>query len=262
MSHSLDHIMKPSNVAVIGASTKPHTIGSDLMKRLIEFGFKGRIYPVNPKGGMIEGLQAYPSVLDIEGPVDMAVIVVNSKFVLSTIDQCHEKGVKGLVVISAGFKESGKEGAEMEAQLYERVKKYGMRCVGPNCLGVVNTHPDVRMDACFAESLPVRGDIGFVSQSGALGGGILNILQDLGIGFAQFVSIGNQADVNAEDAIEYWEDQDDVRQILLYMESIKDPANFRKLASRVTKVKPVLALKAGRSAAGASAASSSFISPT
>lgn len=256
MSHSLDHIMKPSSIAVIGASTKPHTIGSDLMKRLIEFGFKGRIYPVNPKGGMIEGLQAYPSVLDIEGPVDMAVIVVNSKFVLSTIDQCHEKGVKGLVVISAGFKESGKEGAEMEAQLYERVKKYGMRCVGPNCLGVVNTHPDVRMDACFAESLPVRGDIGFVSQSGALGGGILNILQDLGIGFAQFVSIGNQADVNAEDAIEYWEDQDDVRQILLYMESIKDPANFRKLASRVTKVKPVLALKAGRSAAGASAASS------
>ena len=160
MSHSLDHIMKPSSIAVIGASTKPHTIGSDLIKRLIEFGFKGRIYPVNPKGGMIEGLQAYPSVLDIEGPVDMAVIVVNSKFVLSTIDQCHEKGVKGLVVISAGFKESGKEGAEMEAQLYERVKKYGMRCVGPNCLGVVNTHPDVRMDACFAESLPVRGDIG------------------------------------------------------------------------------------------------------
>ena len=256
MSHSLDHIMKPSSIAVIGASTKPHTIGSDLMKRLIEFGFKGRIYPVNAKGGMIEGLQAYPSVLDIEGPVDMAVIVVNSKFVLSTIDQCHEKGVKGLVVISAGFKESGKEGAEMEAQLYERVKKYGMRCVGPNCLGVVNTHPEVRMDACFAESLPVLGDIGFVSQSGALGGGILNILQDLGIGFAQFVSIGNQADVNAEDAIEYWEDQDDVRQILLYMESIKDPANFRKLASRVTKVKPVLALKAGRSAAGASAASS------
>ena len=156
MSHSLDHIMKPSSVAVIGASTKPHTIGSDLMKRLIEFGFKGRIYPVNPKGGMIEGLQAYPSVLDIEGPVDMAVIVVNSKFVLSTIDQCHEKGVKGLVVISAGFKESGKEGAEMEAQLYERVKKYGMRCVGPNCLGVVNTHPDVRMDACFADNVKAR----------------------------------------------------------------------------------------------------------
>lgn len=248
--------MRPRAVAVIGASSKPHTIGSDLMKRLTEFGFKGSIYPVNPKGGEIEGLRAYPSVLDIEGPVDMAVVVVNSKFVLDVVDQCHQKGVKGIVVISAGFKEAGKEGAQMEEALRERVKAYGMRCVGPNCLGVVNTHPDVSMDACFAESLPVRGNIGFVSQSGALGGGILNILQDLGIGFAQFISIGNQADVDAEDAIDYWADQDDVGQILLYMESIKDPVNFRRLASKVTKRKPVLALKAGRSAAGASAASS------
>ena len=248
--------MRPRAVAVIGASSKPHTIGSDLMKRLTEFGFKGSIYPVNPKGGEIEGLRAYPSVLDIEGPVEMAVVVVNSKFVLDVVDQCHQKGVKGIVVISAGFKEAGKEGAQMEEALRERVKAYGMRCVGPNCLGVVNTHPDVSMDACFAESLPVRGNIGFVSQSGALGGGILNILQDLGIGFAQFISIGNQADVDAEDAIDYWADQDDVGQILLYMESIKDPVNFRRLASTVTKRKPVLALKAGRSAAGASAASS------
>lgn len=248
--------MRPRAVAVIGASSKPHTIGSDLMKRLTEFGFKGCIYPVNPKGGEIEGLRAYPSVLDIEGPVDMAVVVVNSKFVLDVVDQCHQKGVKGIVVISAGFKEAGKEGAQMEEALRERVKAYGMRCVGPNCLGVVNTHPDVSMDACFAESLPVRGNIGFVSQSGALGGGILNILQDLGIGIAQFISIGNQADVDAEDAIDYWADQDDVGQILLYMESIKDPVNFRRLASKVTKRKPVLALKAGRSAAGASAASS------
>ena len=131
-----------------------------------------------------------------------------------------------------------------------------MRCVGPNCLGVVNTHPDVRMDGCFAESLPERGNIGFVSQSGALGGGILNILKDLNLGFAQFISIGNQADVNAETAMEYWENEDDVEQILLYMESIQNPANFRKLASRISKKKPILALKAGRSAAGASAASS------
>lgn len=131
-----------------------------------------------------------------------------------------------------------------------------MRCVGPNCLGVVNTHPDVRMDGCFAESLPERGNIGFVSQSGALGGGILNILKDLNLGFAQFISIGNQADVNAETALEYWENDEDVEQILLYMESIQNPANFRKLASRISRKKPVLALKAGRSAAGASAASS------
>src|SRR5574344_2125331 len=131
-----------------------------------------------------------------------------------------------------------------------------MRCVGPNCVGDLNTHPDIRMDGCFAESLPERGHIGFVSQSGALGGGILNILKDLNLGFAQFISIGNQADVNAETALEYWENEDDVKQILLYMESIQNPANFRKLATKITKKKPVLALKAGRSAAGASAASS------
>ena len=253
---NLDKIMKPKSVAVIGASTKAHTIGSDIMKRLQEFDFNGKIYPVNPKGGVIEGLEAYTSVLEIPEAVDLAIIVVNSKFVLQTVDQCHEKGVGGLVVISAGFKEAGSDGAALEAELLKKVRAYGMRCVGPNCLGVVNTHPAIRLDGCFAETLPVRGDIGFVSQSGALGGGILNILKDLNIGFAQFISIGNQADVNAEDAIEYWENEDDVRQILLYMESIQNPANFRRLAGRITKHKPILALKAGRSAAGASAASS------
>ena len=252
----LDKIMKPKSIAVVGASTKEHTIGSDIMKRLQEYNFNGKIYPVNPKGGIIEGLQAYTSVLEIPGEVDLAIIVVNAKFVLSTIDQCHEKGIKGLCIITAGFKETGAEGAESEKQLLAKVREYGMRCVGPNCLGVVNTHPDIRMDGCFAESLPERGNIGFVSQSGALGGGILNILKDLNLGFAQFISIGNQADVNAETALEYWENEADVEQILLYMESIQNPANFRKLASRISRKKPILALKAGRSAAGASAASS------
>lgn len=257
MSTSLHSIMKPRAIAVVGASTRERTIGSEIMKRLIEYGFTGRIYPVNPKGGVIEGLEAVKSIRDLpSGEVDLAVIVVNAKFVLSAIDDCHAKGIKGLVVISAGFKETGAEGAELEKQLLAKVREYGMRCVGPNCLGVVNTDPALRMDACFAESLPESGDIGFVSQSGALGGGILNILKDLNIGFAQFISIGNQADVNAETAIEYWEDDPAVRQILLYMESIQDPANFRRLAARVSKKKPILALKAGRSAAGASAASS------
>ena len=252
----LDKIMKPKSIAVVGASTKEHTIGSDIMKRLQEYNFNGKIYPVNPKGGIIEGLQAYTSVLEIPGEVDLAIIVVNAKFVLSTIDQCHEKGIKGLCIITAGFKETGAEGAEAEKQLLAKVREYGMRCVGPNCLGVVNTHPDIRMDGCFAESLPERGNIGFVSQSGALGGGILNILKDLNLGFAQFISIGNQADVNADTALDYWENEAGVEQILLYMESIQNPANFRKLASRISRKKPILALKAGRSAAGASAASS------
>ena len=253
---TLDKIMKPRSIAVVGASTKAHTIGSDILKRLQDYGFTGNIYPVNPRGGVIEGLEAYPSVLDIPADVDLAIIIVNAKFVLQTIDQCHQKGIQGLCIISAGFKETGGAGAELEAELLKRIRQYNMRCVGPNCLGVVNTHPAIRMDGCFAESLPERGDIGFVSQSGALGGGILNILRDLNLGFSQFISIGNQADVNAETAMAYWENEDDVRQILLYMESIQNPANFREIATRISKKKPILALKAGRSAAGASAASS------
>ena len=252
----LDKIMKPKSIAVIGASTKPKTIGSEIMQRLRDYKFNGKIYPVNPKGGIIEGFQAYTSINEVPEEVDLAVIVVNAKFVLDTIDQCHKKGIKGLCIITAGFKETGKEVAELEKQLLQKVRDYGMRCVGPNCLGVLNTNDNVKMDATFAESLPVKGDIGFVSQSGALGGGILNILKDLNLGFAQFVSIGNQADINAETMLEYWENDDDVKQILLYMESIQNPQNFRKLATRITKKKPILALKAGRSAAGASAASS------
>ena len=256
LKEQLDKIMRPKAIAVIGASTKDHTIGSDIMKRLKEYNFTGDIYPVNPKGGEIQGFKAYTSVKEIPGNVDLAIIVIAQKFVLNAIDECHEKGIKGICIISAGFKEAGEEGAKAEKELVAKLKEYGMRCVGPNCLGVVNTAPDIKMDGCFAESLPERGNIGFVSQSGALGGGILNILKDLNLGFAQFISIGNQADVNAETAIEYWENEDDVKQILLYMESIQNPANFRKLATRITKKKPILALKAGRSAAGASAASS------
>ncbi len=256
LKEQLDKIMRPKAIAVVGASTKDHTIGSDIMKRLKEYKFTGNIYPVNPKGGEIEGFKAYTNVKEIPGEVDLAIIVIAQKFVLQAIDDCHEKGIKGICIISAGFKEAGEEGAKAEKELVQKLKEYGMRCVGPNCLGVVNTAPDIRMDGCFAESLPERGNIGFVSQSGALGGGILNILKDLNLGFAQFISIGNQADVNAETAMEYWENEDDVKQILLYMESIQNPANFRKLATRITKKKPILALKAGRSAAGASAASS------
>lgn len=256
LKQQLDKIMRPKSIAVIGASTKPATIGSELMQRLRDYKFNGNIYPVNPKGGVIEGFQAYTSVAEIPGDVDFAVIIIPQKFVLDTLDQCNKKGIKGICIISAGFKEAGAEGAQAEKDLLAKLQEYGMRCVGPNCLGVLNTHPDVRMDATFAEALPERGNIGFVSQSGALGGGILNILKDLNLGFAQFISIGNQADINAETAMEYWENDDDVQQILLYMESIANPENFRKLATRISKKKPILALKAGRSAAGASAASS------
>ena len=256
MKEQLDKIMKPKSIAVIGASTKPLTIGSEIMLRLKEYGFKGDIYPINPKAEQIEGFKAYPTVLDVAENIDFAVIVVPKQFIFETLDQCNQKGIKGVCIISAGFKETGGEGVELENQVLAKIQEYGMRCVGPNCLGVLNTSDDVRMDATFAETLPVKGNVAFVSQSGALGGGILNILKDLNVGFAQFVSVGNQADINAETMMEYWEDEDDVQQILLYMESIANPVNFRKLATRISKKKPILALKSGRSEAGASAASS------
>lgn len=252
----LSCVMKPRAITLVGASTREHTIGHDILKRLLEYGYKGSLYLVNPKGGEIAGRAVYKSVRELPDGIDLAIVAINARFVLDTVEQCHERGIKGLVVISAGFKETGTEGRALEEALAAKVKEYGMTLVGPNCLGVVNTHPDVRMDGCFAESLPRRGDIGFVSQSGALGGGILNILKDLGIGFSQFISIGNQAHVNAASAVAYWENEPDVRQILLYMESILEPQEFRRLAARTSKKKPVLALKAGRSAAGASAASS------
>lgn len=256
LKEQLDKIMKPKSIAVIGASTKPATIGSEIMQRLRDYKFTGNIYPINPKADNIEGFKAYPTVLDIPGDVDLAVIIIPQKFVLDVLAQCNEKGIKGICIISAGFKEAGAEGAKAELELLAKLQEYGMRCVGPNCMGVLNTHPDIRMDATFAEALPERGNIGFVSQSGALGGGILNILKDLNVGFSQFISVGNQPDINAETAMEYWENEDDVQQILLYMESISNPTNFRKLATRISKKKPIVALKSGRSAAGASAASS------
>lgn len=256
LNEQLDKIMKPKSIAVIGASTKEKTIGSEIMKRLKEYNFQGDIYPINPKADQIEGFKAYPTVIDVEGNIDFAVIVVPKQFIFETLDQCNQKGITGVCIISAGFKEIGGEGVELENQVLAKMQEYGMRCVGPNCLGVLNTNDDVRMDATFAEALPIKGNVAFVSQSGALGGGILNILKDLNVGFAQFVSIGNQADINAETMMEYWENDDDVQQILLYMESIANPENFRKLATRISKNKPIIALKSGRSAAGASAASS------
>lgn len=254
--NELDKIMKPKSIAVIGASTKEKTIGSEIMLKLTEYKFTGAIYPINPKASEVQGHKAYPSVLDVPGEIDFAVIVVPKPFVFDTIDQCNQKGIKGVCIISAGFKETGGEGVELEKQLAAKMKEYGMRCVGPNCLGVLNTNDAVRMDATFAPTLPEKGNVAFVSQSGALGGGILNLLKDLNLGFAQFVSVGNQADVNAESMLEYWENDDDVKQILLYMESITNPENFRKLATRISKNKPIIALKSGRSEAGASAASS------
>jgi acetyltransferase len=256
MSKALDAVMQPKSIAVIGASTKEGAVGNAILQNLIDFGYKGTLYPINPKADEICGLKVYKNILDLPTDVEMAVIIIPKDFVPAAIDECAKKGVKGLVIISAGYKETGAAGLEAEIALRDQVRKHGMKLVGPNCLGVINTAPDVMLDASFAMALPVAGKTAFISQSGALGAAILNLLKDLKVGLSQFVSIGNAADCTTETFLDYWKDEPNTDQILLYMETISEPAEFSRLAKQVTKKKPVVALKAGRSAAGASAASS------
>lgn len=256
MSRELDSIMRPKAIAIIGASSRQGTIGNEIMSKLTEYGFTGNLYPINPKAEEIYGVKVYKSIFDVPEKVDLAVIAVGRDQVIPVIDQCAEKDIKGIVVISAGFKETGNEGAELEKEVLKKVKQYGMRMVGPNCLGVINTEDGIKMDASFADALPLAGKTAFTSQSGALGAAILNISKDINLGVSQFVSIGNAADITAETLMEYWKDEPNTDQILLYTESIADPPEFSRLAKETTKKKPVIAIKAGRSAAGASAASS------
>jgi acetyltransferase len=243
-------------VAVIGASRHKQTIGHEILSNLMESEFTGAVYPVNPSVSSVHSIKSYARLTDIPGPVDLAVVVVPKDLVLQVVRECGKKGVKGLVVITAGFKEVGAEGAAAEERLAELVYRHGMRMVGPNCMGVINTEPDIRMNATFAAEVPTRGNIGFVSQSGALGAAIMADAAQAGLGIAMFVSVGNKADVSGNDLLEYWENNDDIGAILIYLESFGSPRRFTSLARRVTRKKPVITVKAGRTAAGARAASS------
>jgi len=255
-SVSLDPVFRPRSVAVIGASRRPQSIGYEILSNLIDHGFTGAVYPVNPATAVVRSMRSYRRLDDIEGPVDLAVVVVPRDRVLSVIDQCGRKGVRGVVVITAGFKEVGEDGAKLEQRVARRLKRWGMRMVGPNCMGVINTEPDVRLNASFAASSPERGNVGFISQSGALGEAILAHSTESGIGVAMFVSMGNKTDISGNDLLEYWEDNDDVQAILMYLESFGNPRRFTQIARRVTRKKPIVTVKAGRTAAGARAASS------
>ena len=256
MNKGIDSIMCPKTIAIIGASAKEGTIGNEIMRKITEYKFAGTLYPINPKAAEICGIKTYKSVLEVPENIDLAVIVVGQSHIFSVIDQCAEKNIKGIVTISSGFKETGKEGAALEDELLKKIKECGMTMVGPNCLGVINTAEDIKMDATFADALPLAGRTAFTSQSGALGAAILNISKDLNLGISQFVSIGNAADITTETLINYWKDEPNTDQILLYMESISDPKDFNRVAKEVTKKKPIIAIKGGKSAAGASAASS------
>lgn len=252
----LDCLFSPRAVAVIGASGRPGSIGGEIFKNLLEAGFEGPVYPVNPKAEHVRSVRAYPRVTDVPGPVDLAVVVVPAPAVAAAVADCGAKGVTGLVVISAGFGEIGGEGLVRQDQLRELIERFGMRMIGPNCLGLLNTSAAVRLNATFAPHYPPAGRVAFASQSGALGVAILDHAKGLGIGISTFVSIGNRVDVTLDELLAYWRDDLETDVILLYLESFGDPRRFSVLAREVSRVKPIVAVKGGRTVAGARAASS------
>jgi acetate---CoA ligase (ADP-forming) len=253
---TLDPILRPRSIAVIGASRRAGTIGYQIVANLLRHGYEGVVYPVNPKAGSIHAVPAYASVADIPGDVDLGMVVVPKEHVLDVVDQCGAKGIKGLVVISAGFREVGGAGAERERELVDRVRRYGMRLVGPNCMGVMSTAPELKMNATFAPSMPPAGPVSLMSQSGAMGVTILDYASEYGIGINDFVSVGNKPDVSGNDLVQYWADDERTKVILMYLENFGNPRTFTRLARKITKQKPIIVVKAGRSGAGARAASS------
>ncbi|MFO7549667.1 MAG: GNAT family N-acetyltransferase [Acidimicrobiia bacterium] len=246
----------PRSIAVIGASTKPDAIGGKLFGNLLREGFTGPLYPVNPNAQVVNSIRAYPSIAEVPDEVDLAFIVVPARHVLDVVRECADKGVRGLVVISAGFSEVGGEGAEMEQELLELVRGAGMRMVGPNCMGLLNTAPSVRMNGTFAPVYPPTGNIAMSSQSGALGIAILDYTRRHDLGISQFVSVGNKADISSNDLLLAWEDDPTTDVILLYLESFGNPRRFARLARRIARNKPIVAVKSGRTRAGSRAASS------
>lgn len=256
MPVSLDSILRPRSIAVIGASRRPSSIGWQILDNLVAHGFTGPVYPVNPNADSVHSIPAYPSIGDVPGPVDLAVVAVPAALALDVIRQCVKAGVRGLVVITAGFREIGGEGVQRERELLEILEGTGIRLVGPNCMGVLNMEEGVRMNATFAPSDPPFGHAAFMSQSGAMGLSVLDYAESFGIGLSMFVSAGNKTDVSGNDLLEYWESTDSVRLVLMYLESFGEPARFVRLGRRITRSKPIFVVKSGRTGAGARAAAS------
>lgn len=250
----LDAFFRPKSVAVIGASSKPGKLGFDIMKNMVQYGFKGAVYPVNPKGHSILGKNVVNSVGDLPDDVDMAVLVLPAKMVPQYVRDLAPHGVKACVVISSGFKEVGGEGTLLEQELARAAKETGIRVLGPNCIGVMDT--SVGLNASFAGSMPNKGHIGFFSQSGAMCLAILDWSLDNAIGFSKFVSLGNKVDLTETEMLEFLAQDDETRVIMGYLESVADGRRFMEVAREVTRVKPVVLVKSGITTAGARAASS------
>lgn len=255
-AESIRVLFEPRSVAIVGASARPATIGRALIDNLVQAGFAGAIYPVHPTADEIAGRPAYPSLAACPGPVDLVVVAVPARAVEATLVEAARIGARGAVVISAGFAELGGDGRAIEKHLREVARGAGMRMVGPNCMGLLNTDPAVKLDVTFSPVAPPAGNVSMLSQSGALGLAIIDHARRLDIGIAQFISVGNKADVSGNDLLSYWMDDPRTQVIALYLESLGNPRKFARIAPQVARKKPIVAVKSGRSAAGTRAASS------
>ncbi|MGH2679877.1 MAG: GNAT family N-acetyltransferase [Actinomycetota bacterium] len=255
-ANAVRSILAPNNVAVIGASRDEESIGGRLLRNLLTAPFRGIVYPVNPSAPAVQGVKAYPTIDDVPGPVDVAFIAVKAPLVVDVADACGRKGVRGLVVISAGFGETGGEGPTRQQALVDVCRRWGMRLVGPNCMGVVNTDPDVALNGTFASIAPDPGTVGFLSQSGAVGLAVMSETRRRGIGLSSFVSVGNKADISGNDMLSYWAEDPRTNVVLLYLESFGNPRRFSQLARRIGMRTPIVAVKSGRTQAGQRAAGS------
>ncbi len=251
---SFDNFFCPRSVAIIGASREEGKVGNTIVENMIDSGYKGKLFLINPRADKIHNIKCYKSILDTPIDIDLVIIVIPSKYVSKVIEQCAEKTTKWVIIISAGFKESGIKGAKMEKRLIEKAKYYGIRILGPNCLGIINSNCPI--NASFSPNMPKKGVIGFISQSGALGTAILDWARTNKIGLSKFVSLGNKADISENDLLEDWADDDKTKVITVYMEGVKNGKDFLRISSKVSKKKPVVIIKAGNTDAGAKAVSS------
>jgi acetate---CoA ligase (ADP-forming) len=255
-ANAVRSILCPDNVAVIGASRDEGSIGGRLLRNLLTHPFRGTVYPVNPSAPAVQGVKAHPTIEDVPGPVDVAFIAVKAPLVVDVADACGRKGVRGLVVISAGFGETGGEGPSRQRELVDVCRRWGMRLVGPNCMGVINTDPEVALNGTFASIAPDPGTVGFLSQSGAVGLAVMSETRRRGIGLSSFVSVGNKADISGNDLLSYWAEDPRTNVVMLYLESFGNPRRFSHLARRIGKRTPIVAVKSGRTQAGQRAAGS------
>lgn len=259
MKNQLDAIFSPESVAIIGASTTPGKVGHDIFLNILKGDYQGTLFPVNPKAKAVQSVKAYPSILDIPDPVDLSFIILPPKLALKAVQESLDKDVGGIVIVSAGFKEVGGEGAEIEQEIVRLCRQAHVRLVGPNCLGVINPVAHTRLNASFSRRMPQAGKISFISQSGALCTSVLDFAADRDFGFSKFISIGNKADVDEIDLLKYFHRDPDTEVIMIYLEELKRGQEFIDTVKEITsgeRPKPVLVIKSGRTSAGAQAAAS------